>query len=254
MPINDNPHDGSVVKEIANLVHQKPEISKLSRGQHIILVGDKHHIIGEPFLPEPQTIHVSTLKGVADYVNAVKWPEGHEVFIHVVSPTEVRVISPEVGPEKQTFTYIEANAKVPVINLGDVMGVERLIVMLHTCFLPTQERETVLQYVGGLTAGLATEVKDNGVSQEVTARKGITQIDNAKLVPSPVNLGPFRTFHEVAQPESAFILRITSKNNAENAMVALAGLFEADGGQWEGAAIDSIGAYFRANCDLPVLA
>ena len=52
-----------------------------------------------------------------------------------------------------------------------------------------------------------------------------------------VALRPFRTFLEVEQPESEFLLRLDDNGNV--------GLFEADGGMWAQAAKANILAYFE---------
>lgn len=52
-----------------------------------------------------------------------------------------------------------------------------------------------------------------------------------------VALRPFRTFLEVEQPESEFLLRLDDDGNV--------GLFEADGGMWQQTAKASIAAYFE---------
>lgn len=52
-----------------------------------------------------------------------------------------------------------------------------------------------------------------------------------------VNMQPFRTFLEVEQPESVFLLRLDGNGNV--------GLFEADGGVWKLEATRNISAYFE---------
>ena len=52
-----------------------------------------------------------------------------------------------------------------------------------------------------------------------------------------VALRPFRTFLEVEQPVSEFLLRLDDDGNV--------GLFEADGGMWQQTAKASIAAYFE---------
>ena len=52
-----------------------------------------------------------------------------------------------------------------------------------------------------------------------------------------LTLCPFRTFREVVQPESEFILRLDDKGRV--------GLFEADGGRWKMEAKANIAAYFE---------
>ena len=78
--------------------------------------------------------------------------------------------------------------------------------------------------------------RDNGVSQEVEARTGVSLKQLVQVKPR-VQLRPYRTFLEVEQPESEFILRLDNDGNV--------GLFEADGGMWKMQAKASIVAYFE---------
>ena len=81
------------------------------------------------------------------------------------------------------------------------------------------------------------------MSQRVTAKTGVATVGNAN-VPNPVALKPFRTFVEVGQPESEFILRLK-----EGAQV---GLFQADGGAWELNAMANIAEYLEFNLAIEI--
>ena len=76
---------------------------------------------------------------------------------------------------------------------------------------------------------------DNGVSQTVEARTGISLKQMLNIRPR-VELAPFRTFFEVEQPASEFLLRLNDS--------AEVGFFEADGGAWKLEAKERILAYF----------
>lgn len=77
---------------------------------------------------------------------------------------------------------------------------------------------------------------DNGVTQTVTARQGVAL--NAVVNVRPrIKLQPFRTFLEVAQPESEFLLRVDSEKGIA--------FFEADGGIWRLEAKRNIAEYFE---------
>ena len=78
---------------------------------------------------------------------------------------------------------------------------------------------------------------DNGVSQTVEVRKGVSLVAN-EIVRPRVSLRPFRTFLEVEQPESEFLIRIR-----EDGAV---GLFEADGGMWKLKAKHTVRKYFES--------
>ena len=61
-------------------------------------------------------------------------------------------------------------------------------------------------------------------------------------VPNPVTLAPFRTFRDVAQPASLFVLRVQGGGETPNVA-----LFEADGGAWRLAAIENIKKWLEEN-------
>jgi hypothetical protein len=70
----------------------------------------------------------------------------------------------------------------------------------------------------------------------VTVKTGIAKIEDV-FVPNPVVLAPYRTFPEIAQPESKFIFRMQTGPTAA--------LFEADGGAWRNEAMGRIKAWLE---------
>ena len=71
-------------------------------------------------------------------------------------------------------------------------------------------------------------------------KSGVASLAKA-TAPNPVTLRPYRTFTEVAQPSSQFVLRINK--DAELA------LFEADGGKWKLEAIKNIADYLKTGLE-----
>jgi hypothetical protein len=66
-------------------------------------------------------------------------------------------------------------------------------------------------------------------------------------IPNPVKLSPFRTFIEVEQPESLFVLR--GRKGPQWA------LFEADGGLWKIKAIQNIKNWLeKKELNVPIIA
>ena len=61
--------------------------------------------------------------------------------------------------------------------------------------------------------------------------------DTAAMDRSRIPLRPYRTFTEVEQPESEFILRLDDEGRV--------GIIEADGGAWKMTAKANIAAYFE---------
>ena len=90
-----------------------------------------------------------------------------------------------------------------------------------------------------------TNISDDGISQRVTVRDGVVRVNDV-VIKNPVYLRPFRTFCEIDQPESPFILRI---KNSDGKGVPEIALYEADGGLWKHRAIQGIQAYLDKALD-----
>jgi hypothetical protein len=118
---------------------------------------------------------------------------------------------------------------------------EEFIVQLQANFLPTPDREALLRLLGTIREGAIRETVDDGIKQEVKTQKGITLV-NMTTVPNPVTLQPFRTFNEIEQPTSQFVVRMRSDSADGKPKVAL---FEAEGGAWERVAISRIRNYLH---------
>ena len=85
---------------------------------------------------------------------------------------------------------------------------------------------------------------DDGITQRVTAKAGVARVAVVDL-PNPVELYPYRTFLDVEQPASKFVLRIKADKD-EGPRCAL---FEADGGAWRATAVETIKSYMVDNLD-----
>lgn len=240
----ENEKDGSLVREVADLVHVKPELKKIERGQYVILAGDKHELIGEQFLAEPKTLALATLTGVVDAYQYFAEQVEEPIVIHIAGPDDVRVVSPNVGKENQTFLYARAVFCSSVGNWNHFQAMDEFIMALQVSCQLTPERDRLLKHVGALTAGLAAEIMDDGTSQQVTARRGLMSADKKTAFTNPVQLAPFRTFPEVEQPHSPFVLRLRQTGEGQN-LTAQAALIEAGGGAWAAEAICNIGAWLR---------
>jgi hypothetical protein len=164
------------------------------------------------------------------------------VLIHVAAHNDVRLCS-ELYSE---FDFRDIYSQATVENIfgksfdfGTWYDQESFIIGLQALFLPTPHRADVLKVIGTIREQQVKEHSDDGVTQKVTASAGQVLVTDIE-VPNPVYLRPFRTFREIEQPESLFILRVRS--GKEKPMCAL---FEADGGAWKLEAINSIAAYLR---------
>lgn len=181
-------------------------------------------------------ISVNTLTGLIDYIKSnFDFVTKTNLLIHVKSPTEV-LLYDALDSTNDRRTYIKANALLPDITLDRFMEREKFQIQLQANFVDNEDKEKVLQIVSNIVEENGAEIKDNGLSQQVTVKTGVATV-GLETIPNRVTLKPFRTFVEISQPESGFILRLR-----EGAQV---GLFEADGGAWELNAIYNIKAYLN---------
>lgn len=188
--------------------------------------------------PTPNPIrNVHTLTGLVDYLHHnVDELAFDDLMIHVESPTLVQLYSGLGGGFLVRSNYLSVQAEVPNILFDQYLDVEGFIIMLQSMFLPGTDREEIMRVVGNIKESAVKTVADDGVSQQVTVKQGITSVGE-EIIPNPVALVPFRTFIEIEQPESAFILRMKSDPNGGMPRCCL---FEADGGAWRLEAIHRI--------------
>jgi hypothetical protein len=100
--------------------------------------------------------------------------------------------------------------------------------------------------------GTQIDGDDDGITQKVSIKRGLSGAlkDQVSLKPV-VKLSPYRTFREVEQPESEFLLRVRLDSND----VPTVALFEADGGAWINQATENIVQYIQSIVPtIPVIA
>lgn len=199
-----------------------------------------------PDFDVPETLHVSTLLGVRNYVKTnIDMHAFNELMVLVESPTSVMLCG-KVHPSTEgfrRFTWMGAEAE-ETEGFGEYQPADRFTVWLMTQFVPTPERDELLALVASIRENSVRETVDDGVAQEVKTGRGIKLVGMQK-VPSPVLLKPYRTFPEIEQPSSPFVLRLrTSTSGNDRPELAL---IEADGGAWKVDAINRIGEYFTTH-------
>lgn len=194
-----------------------------------------------PYGPVATTPLVTqSLSSVADYLRSgtdCKVMSGRPI-VHVLSATEVDLYM-EMNPDKERDNPISATIDVCRFPFGRFMDAESFIIQLQSSFVQDEAAQDLLKFVSKISQDSSVSQDDNGISQQVTARKGISLSYNTKL-PNPVTLRPYRTFPEVEQPASSFVFRAQGDEDG----VKLA-LFEADGKAWVHQAIVSIRDYFQ---------
>ena len=163
--------------------------------------------------PTPDTVKTSTLSSIIDYINKnVDYIRGNKLMIHVVSPTKVEV-KDFLNCNMTRSTYMTAVADVPSIPFGEFIPLEKFKILLASCFEGSvpfgteSDKETLIHFVSNVQVGTIADYGDDGISQKAVVSRGITQKEEV-IVPSPVSLCPYRSFHEVPQTKSEFFFRV----------------------------------------------
>lgn len=185
-------------------------------------------------LPQIETLEVSNLTSIIDFLKANIDGYKEKLLIQVVSPRQVRVLTP-LDVDRNRQEILRAEAILPENIVYDrFIDTERFNIMLQSSFADNKDKKLLLKFTGLIKDEAVKETGDDGISQAVTIKTGVASVGDA-IVPNPVVLAPFRTFPEIEQPESKFIFRMRSGPEAA--------IFEADGGAWKNEAMRRIKKY-----------
>ena len=146
------------------------------------------------------------------------------VYIEVPDVSAVRCFShPSLRYRCDRLDYFGVVAKdVPGWEERTALKFDEAIIALRTRFQPTPDADYALKLLSEITTGSKVTLNDNGIATSITTHAGIALQQNEAIRPI-VTLKPYRTFQEVDQPASQFLIRIDERN---------INFIEADGGMW----------------------
>lgn len=180
----------------------------------------------EPVTHYPSTLEFGSLDAIVKMIRAElpDYLEGGEIplFVRIDSPTSVSAFTRPDFKQKRKFIYA---ASCKDVNFREgYRSQQEAIIELKSRFIPTDDSKYLLDLISRINNDEGVKSEDNGVSQTITAKKGVSLMTTEQVKPR-LSLQPFRTFREIPQPESEFILRLDDNGRV--------GLFEADGGIWK---------------------
>lgn len=237
--------DGEFVSEMYSRFN-KPEVRTDSQGKLRIYVPEGWQDV------TPKQAHVSplvvgTLTGLVDYCQKnVDGQDFSKCLVHVVNHTRVELRGALESEDKEFRRQTLLTASTDLVGninftFDSYMDAELFFIGLQAGFVQTQTREDILTLIASIRDSNVLETTDDGVSQMVNVAKGVIFVGQ-KAVPNPVTLQPFRTFREVEQPASQFVLRLQSAKEGQKPKCSL---FTADGNSWKLEAVKRIAAYLR---------
>lgn len=137
------------------------------------------------------------------------------------------------------YLYTASATDVPGWNDKVTMNFEEALIALRTRFQPATDTEYALRLLSNITTGGKVTYNDNGVATSIITKKGIDLQSNESIKPI-IRLRPYRTFQEVEQPESEFLIRISERGIT---------FIEADGGMWKLHARSIVKAFLEAELE-----
>lgn len=188
--------------------------------------------------PMPATFPTFTLKGLVDFIKTdiegLFSDPKRKALVTVESPSKVSVYLPCSEAEKKRYCVASCHYGAPDIRFDRYMDAEDAGIMLMTNFDEDQNRNTVLSVIQNMKEEQSESTADDGISQRVTIKRGIVGTDST-IFRNPAYLRPHRTFVEVEQPCSPFVVRFKDGHQAA--------IFESDGGAWKVTAVQNIGKW-----------
>jgi hypothetical protein len=190
--------------------------------------------------------NIFTLSGLCEWLrNDVdgNFERYGRLMVAVENEVTVSVYPPVCGVEQNRRPAL-ACCKHDVARFpwGTFMEQESFIVFLLSRFKEDTNgnRDQIGKLAGNIRHEQSAESADDGVSQRVTVKNGIAKVGET-IIKNPVYLAPMRTFCEIDQPVSPFVLRVQ-----EGPQIAL---FEADAGEWRNAAVTGVRDYLAKMLD-----
>lgn len=189
-----------------------------------------------PHVDRPDCISVSGLDSICKLIRTELEKVGTTIMVQVKSNDTVEVMTTYLSDFSSNTLY-RAKADAPGLRTG-FRGREVALIELRSLCIPNEGTAYLLDLLSRMTNENSVSTNDNGVTQTVEARQGVALNAVVEIKPR-VMLRPFRTFLEVEQPESEFLLRVDPDEGI--------GFFEADGGIWKLEAKKNIADYFLKN-------
>lgn len=190
-----------------------------------------------PTIDHPDTLSLHSLDALVKLVQTEAVMTAVPLYITIPDHLTVRCFGqPETNARYFRQVYYEAHATdVPGWGEKVQMGFEEAQIAMRTRFQETPDTIYTLKLLSDISCGAKVIYNDNGIATTVTTQKGVALQSNEQIRPI-VTLKPYRTFQEVEQPDSTFLIRVNERGIT---------FTEADGGMWKLAARQTIKAFLE---------
>lgn len=185
----------------------------------------------------PNTLPLHSLDALVKLVRTEASRAESPLYITIPDHLTVRCFG-QPQPDARYFRqfYYEAHATdVPGWGEKVQLGFEEAQIAMRTRFQETADTVYALKLLSDICCGAKVVYNDNGIATTVTTQKGVALQSNEQIRPI-ITLKPYRTFQEVEQPESIFLIRVNERGIT---------FTEADGGMWKLKARQTVKAFLE---------
>lgn len=225
---------------LKELVQYIADLAVEAQEMEVIDVCGETYVNGERLMPDyVKRMSLNSLDAAIDFLH-VTCRDGEFEYPLIVSCThkEIEVYSSLDRYNNRNY-MLTVSPFTPQILFNRYLDLEEFIIQLQTCFVDTANKQKLIELVSSFVESEKLEVADNGISQTVTVEKGAAVKSKNSIEVNPfVRLAAYRTYVEVEQPETIYLLRVKQGNQIA--------LFEADGGKWKLGAQKNVSNYLRA--------
>ena len=167
---------------------------------------------------------LNSLDSLVQMVKTEALPKITPIYITIPSHLTVRCFTQPMDSARNQRLKLYYVKATDVPGWGDNVNLsfEEAMISLRTRFQDTPDTQYALKLLSDITSGSKITLNDNGIATSVVTKKGIDLQANTPINPI-VRLKPYRTFQEVEQPESQFLIRVGERGSS---------CIEAGGGMW----------------------
>lgn len=190
-----------------------------------------------PVIDHPTMLELRSLDSMVKMIKTEAGKRVLPLYITIPSHMEAKCFAQSNPAERgyrQTF-YQASATDVPGWEERTQLSFDEAIIALRTRFQKTADTDYALKLLSEITTGAHVTYNDTGVATTVVTQKGVS-LQGSETIRPIVSLRPYRTFQEVDQPASEFLIRINERGIL---------FIEADGGMWKLKARETIKAYFE---------
>lgn len=192
--------------------------------------------------PLPVAMKFRTLSGFCEFAEDF---DKERCLVHVVDHQTVELVANDTDnwEQRPDFATATTAGQYSQFRFGEYMDPEAFIIALQTLFKKDPHRDAIIAILANISSEQAVTNTDDGMTQTVGQKAGVVLKSKTDL-PNPLVLRPFRTFNEIDQPDSPFILRVQ-----QGRTLPQCSLWEADGGVWKLEAMNSISTFLKAKLE-----